>query len=510
VSDVTYAQVVVDEEDRVTVALVESGIAMPLPGPPGPPGPPGSGGGGGVPGEGVAAFVALTQAEYDALSPPDPETFYIITDGVPGSGGGPGSTGPTGPTGATGPAGVDGAVGATGATGPAGPAGSAGSAGAVGATGATGPAGSAGSAGAVGATGPTGVTGPAGSAGGVGVTGATGPAGSAGAVGATGPAGATGPTGPTGVAGNTVLYGTAAPTTEGVDGNFYIRTTTNFLYGPKAGGSWPAGTALIGPTGATGPAGATGATGPTGVGATGATGVTGATGPAGGGAVASDTLWDTAGDLVLGTGADTATKLVVGTEGGLALTADPNATNKVSWSSPLSVGLRYPGTTGSLASTYDRAMYAEANVGALSTGRLSLCRLFLPKGLTVTAITFWSATTALSVGTNQWFGLFDSSRAPLRLTADDTSTAWSSNTAKTLNLSSTFQTTYAGWYYVGIMVKATTVPTVMGVGSLGATLRAVAPITSGTSSTGLTDPASCPNPAGAISSALNILYAEVS
>ena len=49
--------------------------------------------------------------------------------------------------------------------------------------------------------------------------------------------------------GNTILYGTAAPTTEGVDGNFYIRTTTSFIYGPKAGGVWPAGASLVGANG---------------------------------------------------------------------------------------------------------------------------------------------------------------------------------------------------------------------------------------------------------------------
>lgn len=58
--------------------------------------------------------------------------------------------------------------------------------------------------------------------------------------------------GPTGTAGNTVLYGTAAPTTEGVNGDFYIRTTTSFIYGPKAAGSWPAGTSLVGATGSPG------------------------------------------------------------------------------------------------------------------------------------------------------------------------------------------------------------------------------------------------------------------
>jgi hypothetical protein len=49
--------------------------------------------------------------------------------------------------------------------------------------------------------------------------------------------------------GAAVLYGTAAPTTEGSDGDFYIRTTTNYIYGPKASGTWPAGTSLVGPTG---------------------------------------------------------------------------------------------------------------------------------------------------------------------------------------------------------------------------------------------------------------------
>jgi hypothetical protein len=94
--------------------------------------------------------------------------------------------------------------------------------------------------------------------------GPTGATGSTGATGATGPTGPAGATGAAGADGNTVLYGAVAPTTEGVDGNFYIDTATNFIYGPKAAGTWPAGTSLVGPTGATGSTGATGATGPTG------------------------------------------------------------------------------------------------------------------------------------------------------------------------------------------------------------------------------------------------------
>jgi len=122
--------------------------------------------------------------------------------------------------------------------------------------------------------GPQGATGPAGPQGPQGLTGAQGPAGSAGATGATGPAGpagADGPAGPTGADGRAVLNGSGVPAGgTGQNGDFYIRTATNELYGPKASGSWGSPISLVGPQG---PAGSTGATGPT--------GSTGATGPAG-------------------------------------------------------------------------------------------------------------------------------------------------------------------------------------------------------------------------------------
>ena len=55
--------------------------------------------------------------------------------------------------------------------------------------------------------------------------------------------------GPQGDAGNTVLYGVADPAAKtGVNGNFYINTTTHFMFGPKAG-VWPDGISLIGPQG---------------------------------------------------------------------------------------------------------------------------------------------------------------------------------------------------------------------------------------------------------------------
>lgn len=67
--------------------------------------------------------------------------------------------------------------------------------------------------------------------------------------------GPTGATGAAGTNGNTVLNGAVNPTTEGVNGDFYINTASNTLFGPKSAGVWPSGISLIGPTGATGAAG---------------------------------------------------------------------------------------------------------------------------------------------------------------------------------------------------------------------------------------------------------------
>lgn len=94
-----------------------------------------------------------------------------------------------------------------------------------------------------------------------------GPAGATGAAGAPGPAGATGPTGATGPAGasggQTILNGTGAPTSAtGSDGDFYIDTAGDAIYGPKSSGAWPSpGTSLVGPQGPAGTAGTDGTDG---------------------------------------------------------------------------------------------------------------------------------------------------------------------------------------------------------------------------------------------------------
>ena len=221
------------------------------------------------------------------------EIFGPKTAGVWGSGtslvgpqGIAGATGPQGPIGLTGATGPQGPIGLTGATGPQGP---------IGLTGATGPQGPIGLTGATGPQGPIGLTGATGPQGPIGLTGATGPQGPIGLTGATGPQGPTGTNGTNGtngingLDGKTVLNGTINPTSGiGNDGDFYINTTSNEIFGPKTAGVWGSGTSLVGPqgivgaTGAQGPIGLTGATGPQGpIGLTGPQGPAGATGPQG-------------------------------------------------------------------------------------------------------------------------------------------------------------------------------------------------------------------------------------
>lgn len=106
---------------------------------------------------------------------------------------------------------------------------------------------------------------------GVSITGAQGTQGIQGDPGAQGPAGANG------ADGRSVLNGSADPDNAiGSNGDFYINTTSNFIFGPKAAGIWPAGVSIIGAQGPQGVPGAAGAQGPQGI-----QGDPGAQGPAG-------------------------------------------------------------------------------------------------------------------------------------------------------------------------------------------------------------------------------------
>ena len=198
--------------------------------------------------------------------------------------------------------------------------------------------------------------------------------------------------------------------------------------------------------------------------------------------VANDTLWDAAGDLAVGSGADAAAKLSKGTRtqslvvGASTLEWDANHYNGGNFVSAT--------INGAIAETVPAGAGFGATTGG-GSGVAHLHGIYLPKGVTITTISFVSGATAAGTPTNQWFALCDSSRTALRVTANDTTTAWGTSTVKSLNLTSTFTTTYSGLHYLACCVTATTVPTFRGANA--GTFTGVA-TQSFTSTTGLTTP----------------------
>jgi hypothetical protein len=216
-----------------------------------------------------------------------------------------------------------------------------------------------------------------------------------------------------------------------------------------------------------------------------------------------DSLVDAKGDVLVGTANDTIARKAVGTNGQL-LSADSTTSDGLAYATRAEIAL---GPTGTVANTYPRNGNRIVNVATLTSGTLALHAAYIPAGVTITNIAYKSGATAAVAPTNWWFGLFDSSRNILRQTADQTSTAWGTQTVMSVALSSAFVTTYSGLHYFGIMMAAGTVVSLHGVDASAVGTISAAPILCGNSSTGLTTPASCPNPAGAITTQSAYPYA---
>lgn len=166
------------------------------------------------------------------------------------------------------------------------------------------------------------------------------------------------------------------------------------------------------------------------------------------------------------------------------------------------------GISGTVSENIPRILCAEANLAALTSGTLLMQAIYLRAGQVARNISFCSATTAAGTPTNQFFALYDNNRALLAQTANATTTAWAANTVATRALTSAYTATYSGLYYVGIMVAATTVPTLKGLTAKTASqLAGTAPILHGNSTTGLTT--SLPNPAAAITVGVNAVWCAV-
>jgi hypothetical protein len=104
------------------------------------------------------------------------------------------------------------------------------------------------------------------------------------------------------------------------------------------------------------------------------------------------------------------------------------------------------------------------NATALTSQVMLSAAVPLEAGDVVSNITFMSGATAAGAPTNWWFALFDDQATPALLgqTADQLTAAWAAHTAKTLALASQIVVPRQGIYYAAAMVKATTVPSLIG------------------------------------------------
>lgn len=160
--------------------------------------------------------------------------------------------------------------------------------------------------------------------------------------------------------------------------------------------------------------------------------------------------------------------------------------------------------TGAIAQTLIRTI--SSSVASLISGQEFMQLAYFEAGQVVTSLTHISATTAAVAPTNQWFSLRSLGRVLLGITNDDTTTAWPANTPKTLDLATPYTITESGYYYIGRMVKAGTVPTLFGIAG-NTVITGIVPIVSGSSNSGLTTPATAPATANALIANANSVYA---
>jgi len=105
----------------------------------------------------------------------------------------------------------------------------------------------------------------------------------------------------------------------------------------------------------------------------------------------------------------------------------------------------------------------DADLAAALTTQVMTC-VAVPcqVGDLITNVSFTSGATAAGTPTNYWFALYDPSLNLLAQTADQLTAAWAASTPKKLPLTTAQRCTTSGIYYAAVMVKATTVPSLIG------------------------------------------------
>lgn len=164
--------------------------------------------------------------------------------------------------------------------------------------------------------------------------------------------------------------------------------------------------------------------------------------------------------------------------------------------------------SAAIAETFSRRYIGSLSQSALASGSLHLSAIYLFAGQVVSTITFRTGATAAATPTAQWFALYSPALAKLGVTSDDTTAAWAAHTPKTLTLASAYTVPTSGLYYVGVMVAAATVPSMVGNAS-STGVAGLSPQISAIGGTALTTPSTAPATAASSFSQF-LLWAYVS
>lgn len=206
---------------------------------------------------------------------------------------------------------------------------------------------------------------------------------------------------------------------------------------------------------------------------------------------------DAQGDAIVGTGPDAYAREPVGVNE-QTLLADSSRTTGRRWGAVRAAKDRLCAPSGAIE-TFSRLGAPVVGQTMLLSGRLSLVMgVVLPDGFVINGVAFSSGATAGVTLTNQWFVVTDLARNVLAKTVDDGAAAWAGNTLKELAVTAPVTVVGDTPVYIGLVVAAATVPSIVSTAAVTLSLPTKPPIAWGTSTTGLTNPASLGSVAAAI------------
>jgi hypothetical protein len=120
------------------------------------------------------------------------------------------------------------------------------------------------------------------------------------------------------------------------------------------------------------------------------------------------------------------------------------------------------GGPGVLARYNMNRIDAVSDAAPLTTQVMTSVAVNLQAGDQVAKIAFRSGATAAGTPTNWWFALYSPAGVLLAQTADQLTAAWAADTTMDLALATSQFISTPGLYFAAIMVKATTVPSLVG------------------------------------------------